>query len=214
MRGSWEEGTLDLMKLLLRDIRRHERLARARFFRWPKRKARLLVRQRNVTGELMVRYGGVILQILRRRGIAISGFARELVKIAVGLQDGARTLQDPLGFPALFWQVCTGEGGGEVEPLKAKFMLRLFVDELPASEARGVLRLHYGSLGEAPADDRERLRLLALAYPHLHHEVLRHRKDLEVLTDGVLSPELLDNLKPPFAIYDRWLSGGAVANRG
>jgi len=198
-----EATTLVLMDRWVRDSRQFERLIHASWLKDPwakilqeKRSMRLQNRiSRETVHELSDRYQGVLCQILRRIGVPqeqLPGAVAEVWQLA---QTAVRTSLDPRRVPEALWTACSsavrpGAAAGVAEALKPKLMLRAFVDEIPSSDERGVLRSLAYNFGPLPPQrSRETENTFRGALGLLHEQVLRRAGELEILSDGALSPE-------------------------
>ena len=84
-------------------------------------------------------------------------------------------------------------------------MLRQFVDEVPRSDERGILRvLAYGDSGSRP-EGQEALRLLSLGFSALHQQLLVRIEELAVLTDHTMTSKMIEGFTKPYSQYDIWL---------
>lgn len=175
-------------------------------------KKRLLERGEEIAGELAVRYEGIMFQLfIRANGeetldSEIWKNLQTIVWLSVG--DGIRTTRDPRHFTRVLWNVYVKRLDSEasVESLKPKFMLRQFIDEMPSSDERGVLRaMAYGWGGAPSQSGKELLHLIQLSLPILHDQLLLHASDLDALTDGALTESLVRSFSEPYDEYRTWL---------
>jgi hypothetical protein len=214
--------TLVLMYRWVRDVRRLERLIHASWLRDPwskilqeRRRMRLQHRiAQETVPELADRYQGVMYQILSRIGIPreqLPGAFSEVWQLA---QTSVRTTLNPRRVPQALWTArsaairpsAAASQRGAAERLKPKLMLRALVDEIPPCDERGVLRsLAYDFGLEPPQRSREALRALSDALGLLHAQVLHRSSELEVLSDGALSPARVAAFSAPFEQYRDWL---------
>jgi hypothetical protein len=207
-----EATTLDLFERWLRDTSCYERALHATWWRDPAgkvfvlEKRRLRERLREVPRELAYRYEGVLCQIFRRAGEPEQRLEQRLDDAWQQVLGEVRSLSDPRHIPSLLWRASSSPAAARVAPLKPKLMLRVFVDEIPDSDERGILRgLAYGGPCSSPLASRETLDLLARAVAALHLQLLRHADELEALSDGVLCPARISLLSPPYRQYEEWL---------
>jgi hypothetical protein len=156
--------------------------------------------------ELANRYEGVFFQMLRKSGKRDEELRNSVAAIWIESQDRSRTLQDYKGFPAILWEAYASQVSRPATLVKPKFMLRIFVDEMAPSDARGILKDRaYDKNAINKETGNEMLEQLSGGYSALHEQLLRRASDLEVLTDGEIALSLVQNLKEPFLQYERWL---------
>lgn len=171
--------------------------------------ARLKERSRALNGELVRRYDGILYQLFDCAGSAASfGERFPLVwESFIGLPSLRREYRL---FSTLMWKVL-GDYGAAIEKLKPKFMLRPFVDQMPAGEPRAALRtLVYerrGIVDPAGVSDQTATLLTETAYLVLHNQIRlqAHAGDIETLTGGVLSREVARRRITPVTQYHTWL---------
>jgi hypothetical protein len=156
--------------------------------------------------ELMDRYEGVMCQVLKRGGAEDDALEDLISEIWLRAQDDCRTVQDYRSFSSVLWEAYSSVSNAPALPLKPKFMLRQFVDEMLSSDERGILiSLAYSSHARHHPVDRDILPRLTQAYALLHQQVLNHEADLEMLTDGAMNSAMVRELRPPYVQYKVWL---------
>ena len=122
------------------------------------------------------------------------------------MQSRIRTLQDYRRVPPILWETCASRLGPNIDPLKPKFMLRAFVDELgPSKELGALLSLAFGSQEQPRPDDAIALHLISDALGRLHKVLKDHPDDIGVLTGGTISKKSIRKFVPPFSEYEEWL---------
>ncbi|MET0396197.1 MAG: hypothetical protein ABW277_05205 [Longimicrobiaceae bacterium] len=179
--------------------------------RWLMRKWRrdvLELKQIALAGELAERYQGVIVQALRRVEVThVDEMRKCITAIWLDVQGRTHALVDDHGLTSLIWCVIHEQLGERVQSLRPKLMLLQFVDELPSSDERGVLRALAFSRSDYinAADDESILTLLAKAYDKLHAEVMSRLVDLDGLTDREFMHEIASIGKQHRHTYHRWL---------
>ena len=160
-------------------------------------------------GELVDRYDGILFQLFSSPGaftsVGTQGIDEKLERIWYKLQHAATTMQNHRDFSITLWMIYLRHGN-EISELKPKFMLRQFVDEMPAGDERGALRSQaYKRQATLSTDDHEVAKMVYRAYPILHEQVLDFSSDLLRLTGETLKPEEIAILKPPYMRYHDWL---------
>ena len=222
MSGEWvkEATTLGLVEMLIEGRQQFVEISGANWLRPRKRfrkahKLRHLSQRRQAIGDqLSVRYQGILLQMTGRVRTLDSWDEAELENcqrsIWQAASDRTQNMTNYRKFCGMLWDICTDELSyfGNVAPLTAlrpKFMLRQFIDEMPNSDARGLLRA--SAFGEDKHDlsGRELCDSLNLAFPLLHLQVLSRIDDLSALTDGEITPQIARAIKEPYLEYRRWL---------
>lgn len=168
---------------------------------------RLLERRLEQTErEIAKRYQGIILQVLRRAGVASQELEGQFHRAWQEVRRSLHGLADPLRVPQCLWAACSSSADPVVMALKPKLMLRALVDEVkPREESRVLRSLAYG---EGPDDfprDPETERLVLQSLASLHDVVLRNTHRLEDLTGGVLSASHVQSFRRPFTEYRDWL---------
>lgn len=114
--------------------------------------------------------------------------------------------RDHREFPKWFWRACEQNLPGHISPLRGKFMLRPFVDELPDRRKRDVLLSSaYGVRTQPPIGRAEFDEGLEPACLLLHQQLLQRGADVSVLTDDVLSPAVLEGVTSPLEFYTKLL---------
>jgi len=177
-------------------------------WRRKQRLAELELRADALEAEITDRYKGLFKQICLRGGIADAPQCESVV-VEVWesvrdkwAEDMALTVRDHREFSRWFWEACSQHFPGDIAPLKVKFMLRPFVDELPSQPERDALLTRvYGDRTRPRTDDRALDDLLEPACDLLHQQLLQHAPDLDVLTDGEMPRESLEGITSPFEFY-------------
>jgi hypothetical protein len=216
-----EQGTLQLSRHFLKVSRKYEAVRYASFgrspFWWAAKKLwitdkirherinKLRNRRQELVKELAVRYDGILRQLFTCAKPGTS-FTQYLVQVWHTLQDRALTTRDYRLFSICLWDIQRDYGAG-IDQLKARFMLKQFVDEMPRGEPRAaLLTLAYGHDVTADEVSKEAARLVKKAYQvlHTHVEQMSHKEDLRLLTGGVLSREAVSSFPPSFVQYHEW----------
>jgi len=170
------------------------------------RKRSLYQKIRRIGVELAARYEGIFHQLLRKSGIHSTAIKPTISAIWVACQDRLLTLDESKRFSQILWESYVSIVGVEVTALKAKFMLRQFIDEMPSSDERGILMDRaYDKNAINRNSGTEVLNKLTNSYPILHEQLIRHSKDLRILTDREISVVKVSSIKPPFVQYEEWL---------
>lgn len=167
---------------------------------------RLKERSRTLAIELRGRYDGILYQLFYCAGAAAS-FADRFPQVWYKIISMPSLRREHRLFSVYLWEVLADYGAG-IDLLKPKFMLRQFVDQMPAGEPRAALRLLVYERTISPAEvSVSAARLVKGAYLVLHHQVRQQglAGDLELLTGGVLSKEVVETFRVPFAQYHNWL---------
>ena len=119
--------------------------------------------------------------------------------------DQMRGTRDYRVLSSIVWNAAEAQAGLHQPVLKPKLMLRQFVDEMPDGDERGAIRvLAYGHSGTEPPG-REVLRLLSSGYAVLHTQLIMHIQELDILTDSLFSPELIQRIGSSYVQYEEWL---------
>jgi len=216
-----DQGTLQLSQQFLKVSREYEAVRYASFARnpfwWVAKKLwimdrlrhdrinRLRSRRQELVRELAVRYDGILRQLFACAKPGTS-FTDYWVQVWRTLQGRAFTTKDHRLFSVCLWDIQQSCGGG-INQLKARFMLKQFVDGMPRGEPRAALLTHaYGNNVTADEVSMESARLVKKAYQvfHTHLEQMSRSEDLDLLTGGVLSNEVVSNVSPPFVKYHEW----------
>lgn len=213
-RGVQSRGTMRLAKDFVIGSRSMEKLLYAKLWQNPlmytARKLGFHNSRRRVlaviAGELGRRYKGVLLELFRRTGMQPADFSSAITSVWMHVADGAKTMLEHRSFSKVIWESADRKVPSPGAPsLKPKMMLRQFVDEMPSSDGRGVLRtLAYGEPG-LPQEGSEALNLLLNAYPVLHEVVISRLAELDVLTDSALAADVVESLTGPYIQYEQWL---------
>ncbi len=200
-------GTFSLMKELVTATHEYEDLARSQSWgsfcrhRREKKKEALRGRLNELRKELLSRYLGVMVLAWRRLGVPTSQLSQTTRATVQALSDRVRTLEDPRDLPAALWSVCCDQVG-ESRGLKARFMLRAFIDEMrPGVERGALLRLYAEDASVFQVAAAGFLAHFDQALFSLHREVRRRRKDLDRLTDSELCWRDVENFNPPYLNY-------------
>lgn len=205
-------GTFALMRRLVKETRRYQRHVRSHekqsspSERSRRRLGRSQLRVAAAQREIGVRYGDVLRQIWHRAGKRDEHMASAASSFLTSLWDKSLPIRDERYLPKVLWQ-SAGNVVAAGTFLKAKFMLRPFIDELPDCEERGALRVFY-SLNSNHSPPGELLDLLQPAYGKLHREVWRRRRKLSVLTDGAITPEMVQHFTASSDTYEQLLFAG------
>ncbi|HJW95480.1 MAG TPA: hypothetical protein VJ901_17820 [Thermoanaerobaculia bacterium] len=182
------------------------------------RLAELKSEARELNLVLRRRYSGIIGQMVRRAagGTALSQDSIQRFGGGVFLQFPPQigTLEDSRRFSVVLWKLVDARlnaqfgssGAAAAAPLKPKFMLRQFIDDLPDGEARGVLRSLAYIADDDPSDEAaiEARALLQDAYHQLHQVLWRNRKNLALRTDATISVTRKQPHPADLANYAQW----------
>lgn len=222
------DGTWSLASQLLKHRRRFERIVHANWFSSPllmfrrdSRKDQCLRTIATTMYELGRRYDGVMRQLFQRvhshSGAAnVAGLAAFLTSVLKGVSDEDHGSYAGDLFCPVLWKAMQHdlESRGlfadlkAMEPLKPKFMLRQFVDEMPATHRRGVLATAaFGERNGQPAINfgRETLHQLDEAYEELHAAIMRNKTRLARATDAAITEQVLSGQRTPRELYETWL---------
>lgn len=212
-------GTFALWQELSEALRRHEALAPRPFGIWFRslrlRRAGRIIG--SLVGELNDRYDAVIRTMLRlgiegQQSYTAGQVASRYAGLWLPVQDEAKARLAASALPGTLWEsavVASGAGEARLAPLKTRFMLRPFVDAMPPSDERGMLRLLAFGRTESPVTDSlEIQRTLASGCRLLHESILERLPDLEPWTDGALTERAVLELEPPYREYLQWLFPG------
>jgi hypothetical protein len=94
----------------------------------------------------------------------------------------------------------------KARPIKPKFMLRQFVDEIPSCKDQGILiATAYGPMISPRPSTAEILKSLEFAYAKLHVQVTKWSPELDILTDNEISAAMIAKIVPPYVQYEDWL---------
>jgi hypothetical protein len=151
-------------------------------------------------------YGGLLVQIFERSGVSAGDYEEKTDAILEVLRDKVLQLQDYRYYPESFWRACAVETAGvnHLAPLKHKFMIRPFVDEITSPlERDALLTRAYRSNGRRPADDE--FEAVIDNACTLLHQVMQGAEHVSILTGGVFTPELLGAITSPLEQYTEWL---------
>ena len=170
------------------------------------RKRSLYQKIRRIGVELAARYEGIFHQLLRKSGVDSTAIKPTISAIWVSCQDRLLTLNESKRFSQVLWESYVSIVGAEINGLKPKFMLRQFIDEMPSSDERGILMDRAYDKNAINQDSgAEVLNKLTNSYPILHEQLIRHGKDLRILTDREITQVVVSSIKPPFVQYEQWL---------
>jgi hypothetical protein len=186
---------------------------------WNQRHLSQVQNQVDQVGQVLEnRYRGVIAEVTAAVGGASNqGLAADALLRALLLGIWRRVILvrfDWVSFSEVLWlcvldeleERLTGCDLRLAEPLKPKFMLRQFVDELEATEGRGVLRAHlYSGLDPAQQPLPEVEMMLREAYVSLHGVVQHSRRGLGPLTGNSVNITGLRGLDDVRSQYAEWL---------
>jgi hypothetical protein len=158
--------------------------------------------------ELCGRYEGVLKQMLAQEGLPVDEAGTRLDSVHwTARAEFAKQTEHEL-FPVVLWRACLLHGRSTPVQLKPKFMLRAFVDELPSSDERGVLRaICYGGSLRDDESTQERRKARELGCEMLHREVLSFGMRIDAMTDGALAHGVMSRLSGDalHAHYFDWL---------
>lgn len=214
------EGTLSLARAFIEVSKAYELVSYASLLDsprwWVSKRVWILRRYREsrlrslsarrvaLVAELSKRFEGLLFELFTQRSSVIE-FGGYVANVWRQAQIEAFSMNDHRQFSAVLWGIQLGLGY-DVKELRPKFMLRQFVDEMPAGSHRTTLSLlAYGGVRNMPFINREVTSFVKRAYPVLHQEVLYRTAELPILTDGELSPVLVNTFTEPFDQYHKWL---------
>ena len=215
MRERWpaELGSFELWTEFGNEARRYDGLAGARF-RFLRRRslAASASRIEDLIAEIDLRYHIVMTSLFSIdpgfAGSHTPPLAQCLATAWLELLDAARTTTDPRQLPGALWSACRKEAGHHADSFKPRFMLRAYVDAMPAGDERGLVRLlAYGRAAQPTAETAETRRCLEQGCALLHQALLEGRMDVTAWTDGAFTPALILGLSPPYSEYLAWLFG-------
>ena len=207
--------TLKLAKQMVAASHRHERIVHAGWLshpvlrvtrRWAEPRA--VENKRIALRILLERYRTVIVQVLQRGGLAHQNWMAASRVIGEHIRTEVLRTRDYRWCAPLLWDAVVRQlddaGRRAVEPLKAKFMLLQFVDQMPAGAPRDLLSkaAYDENAMDFPSDGFE---ILNDAYRQLHTAVGRFRRDLGLLTDGALTPDWLAEADRSPLLYEELL---------
>jgi hypothetical protein len=158
--------------------------------------------------ELMRRYEGVLIQMLVSKGIPPDKSEQLIVHVYGDAAIAFRAEEDARLFPIALWEAFEIVIGPAPTHLKAKLMLRAFVDELPNSEERGVLRqVAYDGAPQSRATTEELRDTMRRGCGLVHDKVTAVDKELDRLTDGTVRFADVSRWYPAQAAdeYEAWL---------
>jgi hypothetical protein len=161
---------------------------------------------KEISGELSDRYKGVMGQLFQRMG-SDGNFGEVVQKAWYGVRASTVKMADHRVFSTTLWfSFVTSAQLQEAQPLKPKFMLRQFVDEIASCKEQGVLiAMAYGPRATSRPSGDEILHNLSAAYVLLHAEVTRCSSDVRTLTDGEILSSTVANMAAPYVRYEEWL---------
>lgn len=223
MNREWvkEETTLGLITELIDSKQKYVEISKSGWLLSPWKRFRkghklkeLAQKNQVIADELSARYEIILWQMSLR--VKASGRLTDAewencqTSIWQLVKDHARTMTNYRRFCGVLWDACRDELGnyGKVASLVAlrpKFMLRQFVDEMPNSDARGLLRACAFGRHNTKLSGKELIDSLTLAFGVLHLQVLSRIDDLSALSDGEITPEMARAIKEPFLEYRQWL---------
>jgi hypothetical protein len=152
------------------------------------------------------RYAGIMYQLYRRASPNDSQLTDFIAKVWFLVQQSSKTIKSYNNIPKNIWDSCIAILGSKIDSLKIKFMLRLFVDELPPCDERGFLRfIAFGRQEGVAHHTSETLKSARNSSRLLHNVMLSYLNDLRILTDDAISPEMIDGMEEPFDQYLVWL---------
>lgn len=206
------QGTIELALILAKCSRKLDQVLRAKWWRepltvWTRGNSVSLLRARinEVSVELGNRYKGVMAQLLQ----IIDPRANFEVEVARAWQHvgEAAITMDHKEFCAYLWHGFVPQHKQDkARPIKPKFMLRQFVDEIPPCKDQGILiATAYGPMIAPPLSAAEILKSLEFAYAKLHVQVTKWSPELNVLTDNEISSAMIAKIVPPYVQYEDWL---------
>jgi hypothetical protein len=182
---------------------------RGRLQKWKiQRFAELETRSAALETEISSRYEGLLKLICRQSGATADA---QYGAAVVAIWDSVRNTwaedmvlipRDYREFPKSFWEASERNLAGDISPLKAKFMLRPFIDHLPGQDERNALLTRAYGIRSLPLTDRETFdRVFDSACQLLHQQLLQQRASVSILTDEVVTPEGLDGVTSPLEFY-------------
>lgn len=209
-----ELGTFELWRELSELCRRSDRLlSRPLPFLFRRRRLNQVTQLHRrlvlLASELTFRYRGILRELWQAAallGQCPEPFASTQVRIWLAVQDQARVRRDPRTLPGVLWRQAVQAFGQELPGARLRLLLRPFVDAMPASDARGLLKnLVYSRMLDTLPTDEETLRLLESGCQPLHQTLLEQRDDIAVWSDGVVTAQEVRAVLPPYTEYLHWL---------
>jgi hypothetical protein len=205
-------GTFELSYEFVQHAQEFERVLYARLWTDPLRCWRKTVvirrlqrRLNDISRELTERYEGIMKQVFRRMATD-QDFQSVATRAWWALRNEAIVTDDYRRVATILWRSFVDTRKVTAQPLKPKFMLRQFVDEIPTSKELGILiSLAYGPVSQGLSYNSEMLHNLSSSYPLLHTELKNRSADLHVLTDREISEHTVSAIIPPFVLYEHWL---------
>jgi hypothetical protein len=213
-RPEGERGTFELWRELSELSRQTDRLLhRPLPWLFPRRRQarvnRLNSRLVQLASELTLRYRGILRELWHHAvlsGQCSEPFATTQVRIWLAVSDQARMRRDPKTLPSVLWRQAVLAFGQELPGAKIRLMLRPFVDAMPDSDSRGLLKnLLYTHLKDPMPADEETVRVLEQGCEPFHRGLVERRRDVASWTDGVVTAEDVDAVRPPYTEYLHWL---------
>lgn len=182
---------------------------RGRLRKWKIRRfAELELRSKTLEAEISTYYEGLLKLICRQAGINDERrFSDAVVAIWRSVRDiWAEELllipRDHREFPKYFWEACERNLAGDISPLKAKFMLCPFVDYLPGQDERTALLTRAYGIRTLPLTDQQTFdRVLEPACQMLHQQLLQQGTSVGILTDEVITTQVLGRVTSPLEFY-------------
>jgi hypothetical protein len=182
-----------------------------RTFKWGKEE-NLVEKAKDIVAELQTRYQGVMSRIYRHANPGAPPLNVERwrgIHDAAWLvvQDAAIVLHDDRNFFGVLWGAYRARMRvpAAAAPLKPKFMLLPFVDEMPESDERSVLMWSYGFPSDRRLKEEELVMLLKNAFLLLHKQLLSRSGDLEIVTDRMISAGAVESMSSPFDQLRNWI---------
>jgi hypothetical protein len=215
-----ENKTIVLTNELVKRTQEYEQISKAVWWRQPikswrrgRKKQAILTRSQLILGELASRYEGIMFQMFYRSRSTpptLTNSQWEQIQDTVWLLvgDELRTMSDHRTFSGVLWKAYLSQLGvsAAILALRPKFMLRQFVDEMPSSDQRGILRATaYGANDSTQRSGKELVRLIKSALSIFHAHVLAHATEVQTLTAGEFKEAEVQSYSEPFAPYQTWL---------
>jgi hypothetical protein len=145
----------------------------------------------------------VIIQVLQRGGLGGGQWVTSMPLLREHLRTQATGARDYRSVAPMLWDGLERRvpSAHKIEPLKAKFMLRQFVDEIKTSAHRETLiYMAYDATQHGPDAPSEEL--VKQAYKHLYRVLKRYEPSLGLMTAGALSPKVLEEAESTPLFFD------------
>lgn len=164
-------------------------------------------KSRALSEELGERYRGVLYECWSASGVSDNDLAPMVGSFWSDFHATIYELASPEEFSTRMWKKVNQLAAGEVKgAFKRKFMLRQFIEDLPAGWPRDTLReLGFERTRTTPRSTVASLGVLVEAYKQLHEVLLTSGLSVAKRTDNVFEKSVLSKMAPPYAEYEAWI---------